>query len=74
MEFLFILFLLIATSVLGLLCLLVLEYQNGRVRRWAQFRSDLPPLHPFHPTLIPPREKATPMASLPSRNLMHKNP
>ncbi len=33
MEVLFILFMFISTSVLGILCLLVLEYQNGRARR-----------------------------------------
>ena len=34
MEVLFLLFAVVSTSVLGLLCLVVLEYQNGKTRRW----------------------------------------
>ena len=40
MEVLFVAFAFISTSVLGLLCLLVLEYQNSRSRRWNRLWLD----------------------------------
>ncbi len=40
MEFLFICFLLLSAFVLCGLCLLVIEYQNGRTRRLNQIWSD----------------------------------
>ena len=43
MEVLFVAFAFISTSVLGLLCLLVLEYQNSRSRRWNQLWLDRNP-------------------------------
>ena len=42
MEFALICFAIISTSVIGALCLLVLEYQNAKSRRWAREWSGLP--------------------------------
>ncbi len=46
-EVLFLLFAVVSTSVLGLLCLVVLEYQNGKARRWnrlwSEYRTDARP-------------------------------
>ncbi len=74
MEVLFILFTLVSTSVLGLLCLLVLEYQNGKARRWNRLWSDRRASHLTHPTPIVPGEKTTPVVEPSSRSLAHKSP
>ncbi|MDP6775146.1 MAG: hypothetical protein QGI83_00110 [Candidatus Latescibacteria bacterium] len=46
-EVLFLVYAVISTSVLGLLCLVVLEYQNGKTRRWnrlwSEYRTGDPP-------------------------------
>ena len=41
MEVLFLLFAVVSTSVLGILCLVVLEYQNGKARRWNRLWSEV---------------------------------
>ena len=40
-EVLFLLFAVVSTSVLGILCLVVLEYQNGKARRWNRLWSEV---------------------------------
>ena len=41
MEVALIIFSLLSLSILGALCLLVLEFQNKRARRWTRMWSDL---------------------------------
>ena len=73
MKVLFILFPLVSTSVLGLLCLLVLEYQNGKARRWNRLWLDQRASHLTHPTPIVSGEKITPVVEPSSRSLAHKS-
>ncbi len=54
MEVLFVAFAFISTSVLGLLCLLVLEYQNSRSRRWNRLWLDRNPGAGERTSVIPP--------------------
>jgi len=56
MELVFICFAVISTSVLGGLCLLVLEYQNAKSRRWTREWST--PTMPSPPPPSLPRKQA----------------
>ena len=59
MEVLFILFMFISTSVLGILCLLVLEYQNGRARRLDRLWSERGSVSLSQPHPTPPDANST---------------
>ena len=56
----FLVFFLISTPVLGILCLVVLEYQNGKARKWARLWSAYDPGPPPHPTAIPAAKDPAP--------------
>lgn len=53
----FLIFVLSAIFVLGALCLIVLEYQNHRTKRWQQ--SFTPPPLPVRPKPAPTSNKDT---------------
>jgi len=72
MEALFIFLMVISTPILGMLCLLVIEYQNHRTRRWDRLWSELRPPPPSHPPPIRPR-KDPPIPS-PTPELIHRTP
>ena len=58
MEVLVLLFILLSAVVLGLLCLLVLEYENLRLRRWSRLWSE--ELQPTPSRLRPVRSSGSP--------------
>lgn len=54
----FLVFFLIAVPILGLLCLIVLEYQNSRNRQWSHMLSLPPAPSPPDPKPSPSRLRA----------------
>ena len=74
MEVLFLLFAVVSTSVLGLLCLVVLEYQNGKTRRWN--RLWLEHRRDGHPDASVPPSGLEPSVgkALPTPNLEYESP
>ena len=53
-------FLIVTSSVLGFLCLLVLEYQNSRVKKWQQIHHTHQTILPTSQPEPPPKQQAKP--------------
>ena len=70
MEVLFIIFAFVSTSVLGLLCLIVLEYQNSKARRWNRLWIDRRPGPSFHPTPMPLPGSPNPVGNRPIQEIL----
>ena len=60
MEVLFIIFMFVSTSVLGVLCLVVLEYQNSKARRWNRLWLERRPQPRNYPNPVPSNHPPAP--------------
>lgn len=71
MEIFFV-FALFSVFVLGILSLIVLEYQNQRAKRWHQpFAQEIPPSQPGETSEVTPNPTVHPPITLPTPQTAH---